>query len=274
MFASEVEPYAIAVTTSRFPKMQHLGNVTEIHGDQIPPVEVLTFGSPCFTAGTLILTDSGYKPIEDVKIGDRCLTHRNNWKKVIAIGHRDAPTVLLKGNHYGLNCTPEHPFYIGGEQWERAQNMQGLKWSVPCTVAPLPIPEMRNMGTRFNPPPRIDADLMYICGRWLADGWVRNTQCSQRPKGQKNHQIIICANDEKTPVLLERMHRVFPNVAVLHDRTCNKLRVHNAPLVEWILENFGKGAMNKRLPAWIYGADYELREALLRGYFDGDGDWK
>lgn len=47
VFASEVEPYAIAVTTSRFPKMQHLGNVTEIHGDQIPPVDVLTFGSPC-----------------------------------------------------------------------------------------------------------------------------------------------------------------------------------------------------------------------------------
>ena len=47
MFASEVEPYAIAVTTSRFPQMQHLGNVTEIHGDQIPPADVLTFGSPC-----------------------------------------------------------------------------------------------------------------------------------------------------------------------------------------------------------------------------------
>ena len=47
MFASEVEPYAIAVTTSRFPQMQHLGNVTEIHGDLILPVDVLTFGSPC-----------------------------------------------------------------------------------------------------------------------------------------------------------------------------------------------------------------------------------
>lgn len=47
VFASEVEPYAIAVTTSRFPQMQHLGNVMEIHGDLIPPVDVLTFGSPC-----------------------------------------------------------------------------------------------------------------------------------------------------------------------------------------------------------------------------------
>lgn len=47
VFASEVEPYAIAVTTSRFPQMQHLGNVTEIRGDQIPPVDVLTSGFPC-----------------------------------------------------------------------------------------------------------------------------------------------------------------------------------------------------------------------------------
>lgn len=47
VWASEVEPYPIAVTRSRFPQMRHLGNVTEIHGDQIPPVDVITFGSPC-----------------------------------------------------------------------------------------------------------------------------------------------------------------------------------------------------------------------------------
>lgn len=47
VWASEVEPYPIAVTRSRFPQMRHLGNVTEIYGDQIPPVDVITFGSPC-----------------------------------------------------------------------------------------------------------------------------------------------------------------------------------------------------------------------------------
>lgn len=51
VWASEVEPYPIAVTTSRFPNLQHLGNVTEVRGDQIAPVDVLTFGSPCFPAG-------------------------------------------------------------------------------------------------------------------------------------------------------------------------------------------------------------------------------
>lgn len=47
IWASEVEPYPIAVTRSRFPQMRHLGNVAEVHGDQIPPVDVITFGSPC-----------------------------------------------------------------------------------------------------------------------------------------------------------------------------------------------------------------------------------
>ena len=45
--ASEVEPYPIAVTRSRFPKMKHLGSVTDINGAEIEPVDIITFGSPC-----------------------------------------------------------------------------------------------------------------------------------------------------------------------------------------------------------------------------------
>lgn len=47
VWAAEVEPYPIAVTRSRFPKMQHLGSVTGVHGDKVQPVDVITFGSPC-----------------------------------------------------------------------------------------------------------------------------------------------------------------------------------------------------------------------------------
>lgn len=47
VWAAEVEPYPIAVTRSRFPKMMHLGSVTEVHGDKVQPVDVITFGSPC-----------------------------------------------------------------------------------------------------------------------------------------------------------------------------------------------------------------------------------
>lgn len=47
VWAAEVEPYPIAVTRSRLPMMQHLGSVTEVHGDKVQPVDVITFGSPC-----------------------------------------------------------------------------------------------------------------------------------------------------------------------------------------------------------------------------------
>lgn len=47
VWASEIEPYPIAVTRSRFPDMRHLGSVTDIHGWDIEPVDVVTFGSPC-----------------------------------------------------------------------------------------------------------------------------------------------------------------------------------------------------------------------------------
>ncbi len=47
IWASEVEPYPIAVTTSRFPQMKHLGNIQDIHGDELEPVDVICGGFPC-----------------------------------------------------------------------------------------------------------------------------------------------------------------------------------------------------------------------------------
>ena len=46
-WASEIEAFPIAVTKERFPNMQHVGDVTRLHGAQLEPVDVITFGSPC-----------------------------------------------------------------------------------------------------------------------------------------------------------------------------------------------------------------------------------
>lgn len=47
VWASEVEPYPIAVTRERFPDMKHLGDISKVSGAQIEPVDIITFGSPC-----------------------------------------------------------------------------------------------------------------------------------------------------------------------------------------------------------------------------------
>lgn len=46
-WASEIEPFPMAVTQSRFPNMTHLGDITKMDGSKIEPVDVITFGSPC-----------------------------------------------------------------------------------------------------------------------------------------------------------------------------------------------------------------------------------
>lgn len=47
VWASEIEPFPVAVTTKRFPNMKHLGDLTKINGAEIDPVDIITFGSPC-----------------------------------------------------------------------------------------------------------------------------------------------------------------------------------------------------------------------------------
>ncbi|MGG6831948.1 UNVERIFIED_CONTAM: DNA cytosine methyltransferase [Streptococcus canis] len=47
LWSSEIEAFPIRVTTKRMPEVKHLGDVTKIKGDEIEPVDIITFGSPC-----------------------------------------------------------------------------------------------------------------------------------------------------------------------------------------------------------------------------------
>ena len=47
VWASEVEPFPIMVTSRRLPFMKHYGDVSRMDGGKIEPVDVITFGSPC-----------------------------------------------------------------------------------------------------------------------------------------------------------------------------------------------------------------------------------
>lgn len=47
VWASEIEPFPIRVTTKRLPFMKHYGDVSQMHGGEVEPVDIITFGSPC-----------------------------------------------------------------------------------------------------------------------------------------------------------------------------------------------------------------------------------
>jgi DNA (cytosine-5)-methyltransferase 1 len=47
VWASEIEPFPIRVTTKRLPFIKHYGDISCMDGSKIEPVDIITFGSPC-----------------------------------------------------------------------------------------------------------------------------------------------------------------------------------------------------------------------------------
>lgn len=120
IWASEIEPAPIRITTKHFPDMKHYGDITKMHGNDVEPVDIITGGSPCFPAGTMVYTcksedgEFAYVPIEDIQTGDSVLTHNYRWRQVTAVGHNyDKPLYRLDLiDHKAIIATPNHPFLV------------------------------------------------------------------------------------------------------------------------------------------------------------------
>ena len=63
VWSSEIEPFAIRVTTKRLPQVKHYGDVSAISGADLPPVDIVTFGSPCQD-----MSIAGSSPCQDMSI--------------------------------------------------------------------------------------------------------------------------------------------------------------------------------------------------------------
>lgn len=147
---SEIEPFPSAVLSYHYPDVPNLGDMTKVdwtewHGK----ADVVVGGSPCFVAGTPVLTEHGYVPIESVQVGDVVVTHTGRLRRVSDTGHKQADrTIVLSDGSRSIECTENHPFYsrltdgIGSASrskdghvvtspdpsWTEASSMLGLYW--------------------------------------------------------------------------------------------------------------------------------------------------
>ncbi|MEX2185594.1 MAG: polymorphic toxin-type HINT domain-containing protein [Pirellulales bacterium] len=81
----------------------------------------------CFVAGTLVMTKTGPKPIDTIRIGDMVLaqdveTGELAFKAVIGRAVRPAAPVLAIGlGSETIRVTRGHPFWVAGENWQMAK---------------------------------------------------------------------------------------------------------------------------------------------------------
>lgn len=119
---SEIEPFPCAVLKHHYPNVPNLGDMTtlpeRILSGEVEAPDVFCGGTPCFTAGHLVLTETGYKPIESIQVGEKVITHKGRLRPVLRVGHKQAKVGVLKMiGHKPIVCTPNHKFY--SVYWKR-----------------------------------------------------------------------------------------------------------------------------------------------------------
>jgi hypothetical protein len=88
-----------------------------------------TYGAGCFIAGTLVLTETGYMPIEDIRCGDyvyakSVLTGEQGLKRVIGtFAHLRDSLIRVGLNGMVIETTDIHPFWVENAGWTRASNL-------------------------------------------------------------------------------------------------------------------------------------------------------
>ncbi|MEK8018880.1 MAG: RHS repeat-associated core domain-containing protein [Candidatus Parabeggiatoa sp.] len=85
-----------------------------------------------FPAGTLVHTEEGLKPIEEIKVGDKVLsmdenTETTSYQLVTDLIISEQPYRLIEimlDSGKSIEATAEHPFYIKGKGWNPASTLK------------------------------------------------------------------------------------------------------------------------------------------------------
>ncbi|MBN1890630.1 MAG: Fe-S cluster assembly protein SufB, partial [Thermoflexales bacterium] len=249
----------------------------------------------CFTAGARVRMQGGEKPIEEIRAGDRVLTHTGRYCRVYRTMQRPYRGTLYHIRYYGdtsrlLNVTAEHPLLVVRRQRPHERNQQfKTEWVAAQDVKPgdyLAIPVVRPVeetaGTyttsveighgrhkavaeKINLP--LTPDFFRLIGYYLAEGHVDG-----------EHYLSFSFNEEEKDYLHD--------VAALLEKHFGKAPIENTPrqhgqtvvlcltkVARLFAREFGSTAYDKGVPAWVRDASSECLAGLVQGMWRGDGSY-
>lgn len=310
LWSCEIDPYPSAVSHYHFPETKQYGDIKEIHGNSIEPVDILCAGTPCtdlslagnrkglageqsslfyeairilqemrratngkyprffvwenvcFRKGTLITCENGYKPIEQVGIGDKVKTlsgkllpvyklHKNKNKRVFKLICKGSLPLFVTGNH---------PFYSRCKI--SANKYDSPRWLKASELTPdhmigyvLDNPTLPN---NF-----ISKEIAWAIGRYIADGSVDLKRSSPR--------IFISVGIGK---LEEARSHIYKLPYKIHENSPHPTAVNmvfTSHEFYGYISDAGIGAGNKQVPNYVFQLPIELQKEVLRGYLSGDG---
>lgn len=274
-------------------EQMNLGDITKIDTfDLDDDIDIITHGSHCFTGDTLVLTKDGYKEIKDIKVGDYVLDHTNNYNKVVNFFNQGEKQIweIKPMCSDVIKTTENHKFLVRTmyREWNNDRRSYDRKFKSPEWKQCKQLTKYDYLGVAINQNSIIpeykgtcykrgnfqykvcnldmtDKRLWYLCGRYLGDGWLRN----RKDRNDSLSIVMICCGKQKDGQIENEIGGLF-NFTKTEERTVFKYCFSNKELALF-LEQFGRGAKNKKIPSFVFDLPVEYIKEILRGYWDSDG---
>ena len=223
----------------------------------------------CFGAGTLVTCESGYKPIEQISIGDKVKTFSGSYKTVYRVYKTPKQKVLRLKVSGGedLLVTPNHPFWARKKEYENAERKSRRIIREPEWVRSEELTDSHLIAYKIDIP-TLPENFMseaeaWAVGRWLADGSV--------DLKKSNPRIFISCGIKKEEYA-RKMLEALP--CAVHENRPHKTAVNfcftSNDFYSFIAEA-GVGAGNKKVPQYVFESPQRLKKRVLSGYISGDG---
>ena len=226
----------------------------------------------CFVAGTRVSTPSGLVAIEELSVGDEVYTQTGLRRVTETYILPEQPLLeveLSSGSR--VVCTPGQMFKTLAAdlslQWKRADEIAAGDHIALRDAAPERLTGASNvMVGEF----ALDADLAYLLGFFLADGWVdRDRKCGY-------DRLSFATSD--LPIA-ERLQGILADhfdlqVAITQRDNMHYLRVNDSAWNRRFLEAFELGdkyCHTIRVPEAVFRSRPEVALAFVSGFADGDG---
>lgn len=292
---SEIDKNAIIANNAVFPEDtdKNFGDITKIDWAKVPDFDLFTMSSPCFVKGTLVLTDEGYKEIQDIKIGDKVLTHNNKYQVVEKVGHKFSDDIYRIKSMVSPEtiCSGNHPFYtrrfrrinriIDGKtksirqfsnpEWIEARHLDKncyLGYAI-NTEARLPLWNgvINNMWGHNKRENVISAMLgkpqfWYLMGRYVGDGWKKTSR--------DGNGIVICCGGRHEDNLINAISELGFNYTKVSERTVRKYIISRNELYKFV-DRYGYYAYGKHIDGSTLDLPAELLKHFLDGILESDG---
>ena len=296
VLSADIKEDALKTYNLNFGENNSKLDIFNIDIDKIPKFDLLCAGFPCFIKGTKVLTNSGYKNIEDITLEDKLLTHIGKFQSILNLQRKIYNGVLyeIKVKYHSeiICCTEEHPFYVREKTklwnsilrkyeytfkeplWKKANELSINDYFGMVINSNEIIPEfsfekkINNYKTEKIYIKLDKLEYWFMMGYFIGDGWIEETKKNNGPCMYKI-RFSINNNDENEIV------NIINKVINVTDKKCDtgKCKKFGCSNFLWynILHKFGKYAHSKFIPEWIHDSPKKFIQEFINGYMRSDG---